>query len=291
MRARAVAASVTCGILVSSQLVMGQEAPEVETILYKAADTLGMLRTPSEVDRLLTMVYSGTGTILLDGRSCTMESYRASVRYPIPNAHHPFPVPAMRVDFSCRGDNGASERHVQVVAGKLAWNETEPGIGATPANDTVRERLFQLWILPHSLVKAATAAGPRTLASTDGGDPVLTFPLPPPLDDTTVRITLDPDVFLHHTMPNGTRREFSHRITRVETEFDGETVVVSYADYRDWNEEDYKADVLLPGRMVQIRNGTTVFVLTLNWSNTYNPYVVMPVPDGIPWDGAGDSGP
>ena len=291
MRARAIVASVTCVILASHQLVHGQETSDVETILYKAADTLGMLRTPSEVDRLLTMVYSGTGTTLLGGRHCAMESYRASVRYAIPNARHTFPVPAMRVEFTCRDEDGEAERHVQVVARELAWNETEPGIGATPAPETVRERLFQLWILPHSLLKAATAAGPRTVASTDGGNPVLTFPLPPPLDDTTVRITLDPAVFLHHTMPNGTRREFSHRIARVETEFDGETVVVNYADYRDWNEEDYKSDVLLPGRIVQTRNGTTVFDLTLNWSNTYNPYVVMPVPDGLPWDGAGDSGP
>ncbi len=291
MRARAIVAGVTSVILASHQLVHGQETSDVETILYKAADTLGMLRTPSEVDRLLTMVYSGTGTTLLGGESCTMESYRASVRYAIPNARHIFPVPAMRVDFMCRNEDGEAERHVQVVAGELAWNETEPGIGATPAPATIRERLFQFWILPHSLLKAATAAGTRTVASTDGANPVLTFPLPSPLDDTTARITLDPAVFLHHTMPNGSRREFSHRITRVETEFNGEAVVVNYGDYRDWNEEDYKSDVLLPGRMVQMRDGTNVFDLTLNRSNTYNPYVVMPVPDGIPWDGPGDASP
>ena len=290
MRASAVVASVSCGILVSSQLVLGQDTSEVETILYEAADTLGMLRTPSEVDRLLTMIYSGTGTTMVGDQPCSMESYRASVRYPIPNAHHTFPVPAMRVDFTCPGNNGESERHIQVVAGELAWNETEPGIGATPAPETVDERLQQLWLLPHSLVKAAVAAGPRTVASTEGGNPVLTFPLPAPLDDTTVEITLDPSVFLHHTMPNGLRREFSHRITRVETEFDGDAIVVNYADYRDWNEDDYKADVLLPGRIVQTRDGATVFDLTLNWSNTYNPYVVMPVPDGIPWEGAGATG-
>lgn len=290
MRASVIVASVTCGILMSSQPVLGQDASEVETILYKAADTLGMLRTPSEVDRMLTMIYSGAGTTMLDGQPCTLESYRASVRYRIANAHHTFPVPAMRVDFTCTGDNDESERHIQVVAGELAWNESEPGIGATPAPETVDERLLQLWLLPHSLVKAAVAAGPRTVASNEGGNPILTFPLPAPLDDTTVKITLDPDVFLHHTMPNGVRREFSHRITRVETEFDGDAVVVAYADYMDWNEADYKADVLLPGRIVQTRGGTTILDLTLDWSNTYNPYVVMPVPDGIPWEGAGDQG-
>ena len=290
MRASTLAASVTCGILVSSQFVLAQGTSEVETILYKAADTLGMLRTPSEVDRLLTMIYAGTGAATIADRPCTLENYRASVRYPIPDAHHTFPVPGMRVDFTCAGDGGASERHIQVVAGELAWNETEPGIGATPAPGTVRERLLQLWILPHSLVKAAVAAGPGTQASSEGGNPVLTFPLPAPLEDTTVKMTLDPNVFLHHTMPNGLRREFSHRITRVETEFDGHAIAVDYADYMDWNEDDYKADVLLPGRIVQTRDGTIILDLTLNWSNTYNPYVIMPVPDGIPPEGAGDSG-
>ena len=158
-----------------------------------------MLRTPSEVDRLLTMIYSGTGTTTLGGRSCAMESYRASVRYPIPDARHTFPVPGMRVDFTCLGDNGESERRIQVVRGELAWNESEPGIGATPAPETVDGRLLRLWLLPHSLVKAAMAAESRTVASTEAGNPVLTFRLPAPLDDTTVKITLDPTVFLHHT--------------------------------------------------------------------------------------------
>ena len=180
MRTSAVVAGMASGVLASSQLVLAQGTSELETILYKAADTLGMLRTPSEVDRLVTMTYSGTGTTMLGGQPCTMESYRASVRYPIPNAYHTFPVPGMRVDLTCSGNNGGPERHVQVVAGELAWNETEPGIGAAPAADTVRERLLQVWLLPHGLVKAAVAAGPATLASTEGGNPVLTFPLPAP---------------------------------------------------------------------------------------------------------------
>jgi len=290
MRTRVVAAVVAVVVSVPSQLVLAQRASGVEAILYQAADTLGMLRTSREVDRVATMIYSGTGATVVDGNACTMESYRASVRYPIPNAEHAFPVPGMRVDVSCARDSGVSERHVQVVAGELAWNETEPGGSATPAPETVRERLLQVWLLPQGLVKAAVAAGPRTTASAEAGNPVLTFPLPAPLDDTVVKITLDPDVFLYHTMPTGLRREFSHRITRVETQFDGAAVEVAYSDYQDWNEADYKSDVLLPGRMVQTRAGTTVLDLTLTQSNTYNPYVVMPVPENIPWDGASAPG-
>jgi len=290
MLIRVVVGAMAFGVLMSAEFVFAQRAADVETILYQAADTLGMLRTSREVDGGATMIYSGTGVMVVDGRTCAMGNYRASVRYPIPNAHHTFPVPGMRVDFRCAADDGESERHVQVVAGELAWNETEPGVGATPAPETVRMRLLQVWILPQGLVKAAVAAGARTTASVEAGNPVLTFPLPAPLDDTLVKITLDPEVFLYHTMPTGLKREFSHRITRLETQFDGAAVDVSYSDYQDWNEADYKSDVLLPGRIVQTRAGETILDLTLTQSNTYNPYVVMPVPENIPWDGTGGTG-
>ena len=139
-------------------------------------------------------------------------------------------------------------------------------------------------------MKAAVEAGELATASSNGeGNPVLTFPLPAPLDDTIVKATFDPEVFLYHTMPNGFRHEFSHRLVRVETEFDGALVEVTYADYQDWNESDYKADVLLPGRMVQTVDGNTFIDLTLSLSNTYNPYVVMPLPASIAETGTASS--
>ncbi len=264
-----------------TQFALAQPSADVADILYQTADTLGMLRTSREIDRLVTMVYTGEGTAVIDGEACAMEHYKASVRYPIPDQTHTFPAPGMRVEIACTGDNAEPENHVQVVAGAFAWNETEPGIGAMPAPSAVRERLLQVWLLPQGLVKAATAAGPQTVASLEAGNPVLTFPLPEPLADTSVKVTLDPDVFLYHTMPNGTRRGFSHRVAHVETQLDGVAIEVAYSDYRDWNAEDYKADVLLPGRMVWTRDGDTVLDLTLSESNTYNPYVIMPVPESV----------
>lgn len=282
MRVQTSAAIALC-LAILPQHASAQNVADVEALLYQAADTLGMLRTPREVDRIATMIYSGTGTTVVGGQPCTLERYEASVRYPIPDARHPFPVPAMRVDFSCSKNSGESERHVEVVAGELAWNETEPGIGAVPAPETARERLLQVWLLPQGLIKAAVAAGDRTTASIESGLPVLAFPLPAPLDNVVVRATLDPEIFLYHTMPTGVRREFGHRIVQVDTEFDGAALTVTYDDYRDWNEPDYQSDVLLPGRIVHERDGETTFDLSLNTSNTYNPYVVMPIPENIPW--------
>jgi len=94
-------------------------------------------------------------------------------------------------------------------------------------------------------------------------------------------VTFDPAPFLSHTMPNGTERTFTHRIESVRADLDGAAIEIAYADYRDWNEPDYQSDVLLPGRTTIARDGRTVLDLTLTGSNTYNPYVVMPIPAEI----------
>ncbi len=69
-----------------------------------------------------------------------MERHDASVRYPTPDAHQAYSVPGMGIDFSCANDSSELELHVDVAAGELAWSATEPGLDATPAPITVRER-------------------------------------------------------------------------------------------------------------------------------------------------------
>jgi hypothetical protein len=286
MRTRAF---ITAALLMSAVLSVrphaAQTAPPantVESTLYKAADALGMLRGPQERDGIVTFEYWTTGLLTVQGRTCQLMDYRASVRYAAPGGGEKFPVPAMRVDYTCAAAAGQKpERHVQVVAGELAWDEAEPGRNATPAPQAAQERLLQIWTLPQGLIKAAHLAGAKTMLTTEGGKPVITFPLPPPLESGTAKVTMDPENFLFHTMPTGVRRYFSHRIERVETRFNNVVTVTTYSDYGDWNAKDYKSDALLPRRMVQERNGTRVADLTLTMSQTYNPYVIMPVPENI----------
>jgi hypothetical protein len=262
-----------------------QTAPAAATLdstLYKAADALGMLRGPQERDGIVTFEYWATGTLTVQGRTCQVTDYRGSVRYAAGDGRERFPVPAMRVDFACAAAAGQKpERQIQVVAGELAWNETEPGRNASPAPQAAHERLLQIWTLPQGVIKAARLAGAKATLTTEGGKPVITFPLPAPLQGGTMKATLDPENFLFHTMPTGVRRDFSHRIERVETRLNNIVTVTTYSDYGDWNAKDYKSDALLPRRIVQQRNGATVMDLTLTMSQTYNPYVVMPVPENV----------
>ena len=258
----------------------GEPAKDLKDALYKAADALGMLRGVQERDAIVTYEYWATGTLNVGGKPCQLKEYRASVRYPAPDRRElpHTPAPGMRVDYTCEG--GA--RQIDVVAGEYAWNEKTPGVGAMAAPaGALQDRLLQVWTLPHGLIKAANLAGNNAKFAVEGGKPTVTFPLPAPLQAATAKITLDPANFMFHTMPTGARRYFSHRIERVDVTMGATKMVITYSDYGDWNASDYKSDVHTPKRIVQERNGVRVADLTVTQTQTYNPYVVMPVPETL----------
>ena len=118
--------------------------PELRQVLYDAADVIGMLRTPEEVDRIASMNYWATGTIQMGGQACKLVDYKASVNWLLNG---------LRIDYRCEG---SPQRHVEVVRDGVAWNETEPGKGASPAPAGAAEtRALWLWTLPAGAIKAA----------------------------------------------------------------------------------------------------------------------------------------
>ena len=263
--------------------VQGSRNPtDLKTILYYAADALGMLRGAREDDGVLTMQIWATGTMSVGGQPCKLANYLASVRYSSP-ARQKVPVPAMRVDFACAGANGRpGPRQIQVVADRFAWNETKPGVDATPAPGAVNERALQLWtIIPESVIKAAVAAGDNTKLTFEGSTPILTFPLPPPLQTATMKATLNPKIFRVDTNPAGVKREFSHLIDRTETRLGDSVIDTTYSDYGDWNEADIKSMILLARHVVQKQNGGPLLDLTITKTYTYNPCVIMPLPENV----------
>ena len=229
----------------------GAGRDQLQQTLYDMADAIGMLRNANEVDRIGSMNYWATGTIVANGQPCKVVDYKASVNWLLK---------AMRVDYKCEG---SPQRHVEVVRDNLAWNETEPGKGGTAATATAGERALMLSTLPAGAIKAANEAGAATRVATENGKTVVTYPIASLKADFT--LTLDKD----------------NHIEQVESRIGGVTTVTTYAEYGDWNGADYLSDVMFPKRIVQKRGNATIADLTVTKTNTYNPYVIMPVPETV----------
>jgi hypothetical protein len=56
---------------------------------------------------------------------------------------------------------------------------------------------------------------------------------------------------------------------------------MTYSGYGDLNEADYKSDVYTPVRIVQTLDGQQVLDLTVQKTNTHNPYILIPVPESV----------
>jgi len=247
-----------------------ENSADVKTLVFDLANSMGMLRGLQQEDSILTLEHWAKGTMTVGQQRFELPEYRLSINYA---------VPGMRVDVRRQAPGGQAQRQIDVVSGTSAWNETDRGRNATPARDRVKERLVYLWTTPMGIVKAARAAGARATVRNAGGATVLSFPLPAPADDVTVNATVRRDASLVVPDEAALKTLVGSYIVRVETS--GALVSdTTYAEYGDWNWDDYQADIMLPRRMVRKQGDTTLELMTTN-TNTYNPYVVMPVPDNV----------
>jgi len=241
-------------------------------VLRAAADALGMVRWSDigagpvhlpAIDAVNTMEIRATGTV---GQSTDAE-YRVALAY------NP---PAMRVEITRKGAAGGVPQHtIQTVREKYAWNESEIGAGlepgkgtATPAIADLKGRLLQLWILPYGVVKAALAAGDKTIVSTENGATVITFPLSGSLAGVTVKATLDS----------------KNLVTKVETRSDNAalTNLVTETDYSDYADHgELLTDIKSPGHIVEKQAGRPLLDIRVKGVDANNPYLVFPVPANV----------
>jgi len=274
MRTHALAVAIAAALVAAPQA----QQPTLKDVLYKMGNGLGVLRGFEEEDSLMAFEYWGTGTMRelgpkTVGPSVDVKSYHAAVAYDFPG---------MRVIITRAG---SAQPEIQVVSGTFAWNELDkvggglvPGHGsATPAMDVVGDRLLRMWTTPFGVYKAAVAAGDKAKVSMEGGKVVLTFPLTNAaagptsylvvgdLNGTPVKVTLDAQ----------------SRPEQVEVRHRNRVLTTTYSGYGDLNEKDLKADIFFPARIVQTADGQPVLDLRIEKTNTYNPYVLMPVPENV----------
>ena len=257
--------------------VVSAELPAtVEALIFELANSMGMLRGRSNQDTgsrdsILTLEHWASGSLAVGQERFDIPEYRMSLN---------FSYPGMRLDFTLAEPAGASERRIEVVSGDAAWNETERGMNATAAADQLRERLVHLWTTPFGVVKAAATAGPLATMEVVGETTLLlSFPLPDPVSDVTVNATVRKDASLLVPHPEALMDLVGTYLVRVETT--GAVVSeTTFAEYGDQNWDDYRADIMLPKRITRTQ-GDITWVLTTTNTNTYNPYVVMPVPANV----------
>ena len=147
------------------------------------------------------------------------------------------------------------QRNDQYVSGEIAWNVA--GGTATPGPRFVTDRMHQLWITPHGVLKAATRGGAKARAG-EGGASAVAFELPGRFSATAF-IGAD------------------GLVQRVESTFAdpvlGDTpVVTTYDDYRA------TGGIQFPMRIRQTMAGHPVLDLAVKEVQV-NPSLAMPVPE------------
>jgi len=217
------------------------------------------------IDIINTMELQGSGTSDMGGRQVKTDFHIAIGYNPV----------AARVELTRTPDGGAAQHAIETVRETYAWNESEIGAGlvpgkgvATPAMTVVRERLLHIWMLPYGVVKAAYAAGDKTVVSTEAGATTISAPLTGPLAGITVKATLDAN----------------NLMTKVEARADNPALAnlnweADYSNYADHAE--VLSDVKTPGHVVLKQGGRTVVDLTVKTWETNNPYLVFPVPPNV----------
>ena len=117
---------------------------------------------------LNSIEYSGSGSNFAFGQATTPASAGRGSRSKTYTVAVDYQTPAMRLDMlraqgehPPRGGGGqpfaGDQRTIQVVSGKHAW--TEGGAQPAPNPGAVSDRLRQLWLTPHGVIKAAVASG------------------------------------------------------------------------------------------------------------------------------------
>lgn len=166
-----------------------------------------------------------------------------------------YAVPAIRIDVN-RRSGGQTARSVSVANGELAWDEREPGIGATPSQGAA-ERMHQVWLTPQGALRAMVDARAKDekAVSIQSAGAQTTFSMQ--LGGGPLEVVVDA----------------SHRPQRVKWTLENDVHEAEFSGYKDWE----LLDVFFPQRIVQRVNGRVTADLTITDFRS-NPYVVFPVP-------------
>lgn len=237
-------------------------AQDVAATIEAAADALGMVRTVQRrMDSINAVQFSGTGTLRIP------ETARRWTEQEITSATigMSYYIPAMRWDMTRQATDGSEQRTIHVVREDRAWDEEEPGVNPVPVTGQTAQRLRQIWLTPHGIVRAAVDAEAARRGSVSVGSAGGKTTLTVEVNGTPMTATLDDD-----SRPERVEMMIDHPVL-------GRTrLAASYTGYKDWP----LLDVYFPSRIVQTLGDEISLDLTIT-EFFQNPYVVFPTPEQL----------
>jgi hypothetical protein len=240
------------------------ECQDAKTVLEGVAKAMG-------ATDLKTIQYSGSGSTYAVGQNpnptapwprFNAKSFTRSVNYDTVSQRDE--IVRTQAEQPPRGGGGqpviGEQRQVQLVSGSHTWNQM--GDTANPVLVAVPDRLHQLWITPHGVIKAALAHNATVQSRTEGGKKLTIVAFTVPGQSKVSAVIND---------QNLVEKVDSWVATPVVGDMQVET---TYSDYRDFG------SVKFPTKIVQKTGGFPSLDLTVTDVKPNAP-VDIKVPDNV----------
>jgi glyoxylase-like metal-dependent hydrolase (beta-lactamase superfamily II) len=256
--------TLTLALVVLLFLPQIGQTQEAKSVLEGVSKAIGATDVKS-------IQYSGSGTIFAVGQSPTpgtpwprfnVKSYSRVIDYETASLRDE--IVRTQAENPPRGGGGqpvrGEQRQVLLVSGTHAWNQ--PGDTATPTPLAVPDRLHQLWITPHGVIKAAMTHNATVQVRTEGGKQLTTISFTAPRQFKATAFVNDQNLVekVESWVPNPVLGDMA-----VET---------TYSDYRDFD------GVKFPTKIAQKQGGFPALDLTVSAVQP-NVAVDLKVPDNV----------
>jgi hypothetical protein len=231
------------------------------------ADSIGMGRsTVLGVRNVIAVMFSVDGTWAEPGGMAKLVKA---------DFHMAYYLPAMRMFLNGTHANGTALKEIRVFATDYAWNETQEGRGATPAMNTLNDRLPLLKLTPFGAMWSLIDAEGHTKVSTVNGKTVLTGTSP--YDGIEVAMTVeDQDL----AIAGHNKGDVLHVPVAVTAKANGHIYGATFADYRGGPSLEPDVWMIFPQRLTWTLDGRPLADLTVTYFRS-NPYVVFPIPEVV----------
>jgi hypothetical protein len=231
------------------------------------ADSIGMGRsTVLGVRNVIAVMFSVDGTWAEPGGMAKLTKT---------DFHMAYYLPAMRMFLNGTHADGTPLKEIRVFATQYAWNETQEGRGATPAMNTLNDRLPLIKLTPFGALWSLIDAEGHTKVSTVNGKTVLTGISP--YDGIEVAMTVeDQDL----GVAGHNKGDLLHVPVAVTAKANGHIYGATFADYRGGPSLEPDVWMIFPKRLIWTLDGKPLADLTVTYFRS-NPYVVFPIPNVV----------